>query len=288
VEDVGGRQEAAGLRTALYEENIMDYKEILYEVDHRVATITLNRPETLNAFTDVMLDEWTDALERAQQDDNVWVVVVTGAGRGFCSGGNVKGFAYAADREAPPLHAQRHHMRDGVHRVPRAVTRLEKPYIAAVNGPAAGAGMDMASMADIRIASERAKFVMSYVNMGLVTGDGGAYFLPRIVGVSRAYELMWGGEPFDAQEALRLGYVNHVVPHEQFAQFVQEYAGKFASKPPVAVQLIKNAVRKGLTTDLDTTLDYLEWAMLICRSTEDAKEGPRAWREKRPPVFTGR
>ncbi len=140
----------------------MDYKEILYEVDNRVATITLNRPETLNAFTDGMLDEWTDALERAQQDDHVWVVVVTGAGRGFCSGGNVKDFAYAADREAPPLHAQRHHMRDGVHRVPRAVARLEKPYIAAVNGPAAGVGMDMASMADIRIASARATFVMSY------------------------------------------------------------------------------------------------------------------------------
>jgi 2-(1,2-epoxy-1,2-dihydrophenyl)acetyl-CoA isomerase len=179
-------------------------------------------------------------------------------------------------------------MRYSVHRVPRAVAQLEKPYIAAVNGPAAGAGMDMASMADIRLASDGAKFVMSYVNMGLVTGDGGAYFLPRIVGVSRAYELMWGGEPFDAQEALRIGYVNHVVPHEQFPQFVKEYAGKFASKPPVAVQLIKNAVRKGLTTDLDTTLDYLEWAMLVCRSTEDAKEGPKAWREKRPPVFTGR
>jgi enoyl-CoA hydratase/carnithine racemase len=179
-------------------------------------------------------------------------------------------------------------MRYGVHRVPRAVAQLDKPYIAAVNGPAAGAGMDMASMADIRIASDRAKFVMSYVNMGLVTGDGGAYFLPRIVGVAKAYELMWGGEPFDAQEALRIGYVNHVVPHEEFSQFVKEYAGKFANKPPVAVQLIKRAVHKGMSTDLEATLDYLEWAMLICRSTEDSKEGPRAWKEKRPPVFTGR
>jgi 2-(1,2-epoxy-1,2-dihydrophenyl)acetyl-CoA isomerase len=266
----------------------MSYQEILYTVENRVATITLNRPETLNAFTEVMLQEWTDALYRAQRDDDVWVVVVTGAGRGFCSGGNVKGFAYAADQGPPPLHTQRNHMRDGVHQVPRAVAQLDKPYIAAVNGPAAGAGMDMASMADIRIASDKAKFVMSYVNMGLVTGDGGAYFLPRIVGVSRAYELMWGGEPFDAQEALRIGYVNHVVPHEHFPQFVTDYAGKFANKPPVAVQLIKRAVRKGLSTDLDTTLEYLEWAMLICRSTEDAKEGPRAWREKRPPVFTGR
>jgi 2-(1,2-epoxy-1,2-dihydrophenyl)acetyl-CoA isomerase len=266
----------------------MSYQEIIYEVEDRVATITLNRPESLNAFTDVMLSEWTDALQRAQRDDNVWVVVVTGAGRGFCSGGNVKGFVKAAAQEAPPLHTQRNHMRYGVHRIPRAVAQLDKPYIAAVNGPAAGAGMDMASMADIRIASDRAKFIMSYVNMGLVTGDGGAYFLPRIVGLSKAYELMWSGEPIDAQEALRIGYVNHVVPHEQFPQFVKEYAGKFATKPPIAVQLTKRAVLKGLTTDLDTTLDYLEWAMLICRSTEDAKEGPRAWREKRPPVFTGR
>jgi 2-(1,2-epoxy-1,2-dihydrophenyl)acetyl-CoA isomerase len=266
----------------------MSYQEIIYGVENHVATITLNRPESLNAFTEVMLSEWTEALQRAQRDENVWVVVVTGAGRGFCSGGNVKGFAYAAEQEAPPLHTQRNHMRYGVHQVPRAVAQLDKPYIAAVNGPAAGAGMDMASMADIRIASDRARFVMSYVNMGLVTGDGGAYFLPRIVGLSKAYELMWSGEPIDAQEALRLGYVNHVVPHNQFPQFVKEYAGKFASKPPVAVQLIKRAVRKGLTTDLDTTLDYLEWAMLICRSTEDSKEGPKAWREKRSPVFTGR
>jgi enoyl-CoA hydratase/carnithine racemase len=266
----------------------MSYQEIIYEVENRVATITLNRPESLNAFTEVMLSEWTEALQRAQRDENVWVVVVTGAGRGFCSGGNVKGFAYAAKQEASPLHTQRNHMRYGVHQVPRAVAQLDKPYIAAVNGPAAGAGMDMASMADIRIASDRARFVMSYVNMGLVTGDGGAYFLPRIVGLSKAYELMWSGEPIDAQEALRLGYVNHVVPHNQFPQFVKEYAGKFANKPPVAVQLIKRAVRKGLTTDLDTTLDYLEWAMLMCRSTEDSKEGPKAWREKRSPVFTGR
>jgi 2-(1,2-epoxy-1,2-dihydrophenyl)acetyl-CoA isomerase len=266
----------------------MSYQEIMYTVANRVATITLNRPETLNAFTETMLAEWTDALRQAQRDENVWVVVVTGAGRGFCSGGNVKGFAQRADQGLPPLHAQRNHMRYGVHQVPRAVAQLDKPYIAAVNGPAAGAGMDMASMADIRIASDKARFVMSYVNMGLVTGDGGAYFLPRIVGLSRAYELMWGGETIDAQEALRMGYVNHVVPHEQFQQFVKEYAGKFASKPPVAVQLIKRAVRKGLSTDLDNTLDYLEWAMLICRSTEDAKEGPRAWHEKRPAVFTGR
>jgi 2-(1,2-epoxy-1,2-dihydrophenyl)acetyl-CoA isomerase len=266
----------------------MRYQEILYEVEDHVATITLNRPETLNAFTNVMLEEWTDALQRSQRDDEVWVVVVTGAGRGFSSGGNVKGFASNADQEAPPLHAQRDRMRYGVHQVPRMVAQLDKPYIAAVNGPAAGAGMDMASMADIRIASDRAKFVMSYVNMGLVTGDGGAFFLPRIVGLAKAYELMWGGEPFDAQEALNIGYVSHVVPQEEFPQFAKEFAGKFAKKPPVAVQLIKKAVRKGLTTDLDSTLDYLEWAMLICRSTEDAKEGPRAWRDKRPAVFTGR
>jgi 2-(1,2-epoxy-1,2-dihydrophenyl)acetyl-CoA isomerase len=265
----------------------MSYREILYTVENHVATITLNRPETLNAFTEVMIAEWTEALGQAQRDEQVWVVVVTGAGRGFCSGGNVKGFAQRAEQTFPPVYTQRDHMRYGVHQVPRAVAQLDKPYIAAVNGPAAGAGMDMASMADIRIASDKARFVMSYVNMGLVTGDGGAYFLPRIVGLSKAYELMWSGETIDAQEALRIGYVNHVVPHEQFPQFIKEYAGRFASKPPVAVQLIKRAVRKGLTTDLDNTLDYLEWAMLICRSTDDSREGPRAWREQRPPVFTG-
>ena len=266
----------------------MNYEEIIYEVDNRVATITLNRPESLNAFTDQMLTEWTDALLRAQADDEVWVIMVTGAGRGFCSGGNVKGFVYGDGDSRPPLFTQRNHMRHGVHRVPRAVSQLDKPYIAAVNGPAAGAGMDMASMADIRIASDKARFVMSYINMGLVTGDGGAYFLPRIVGLGKAYELIWGGEPFGAEEALQMGYVNHVVPHEEFAGYARSYAEKFARKPPIATQLIKRAVRKGLHSDLDSTLDYLEWAMLICRSTEDSQEGPRAWREKRAPEFTGR
>jgi enoyl-CoA hydratase/carnithine racemase len=266
----------------------MNYQESIYAVESRVATITLNRPETLNAFTEVMVEEWADALCQAQRDENVRVVVVTGAGRGFCSGGNGKGFAQTAAQEAASVQAQRNHMRHGIHQVPRAVAQLDKPYIAAINGPAAGAGMDMASMTDIRIASDKARFVMSYVNMGLVTGDGGAYFLPRIVGLSKAYELMWSGETIDAQEALRIGYVNHVVPHEQFPQFVKAYAGKFASKPPVPVQLIKRAVRKGLSTDLDNTLDYLEWAMLVCRSTEVAREGLRTWREHRPPVFLGR
>lgn len=268
----------------------MNYQEILYDIEDRVATITLNRPESFNSFTPLMLTEWTDALNRSQANDDVWVIVVTGAGRGFCSGGNVKGFAEKADQQdAPPaLYTQRDHMRHGVHRVPRTVAQLDKPYIAAVNGPAAGAGMDMASMADIRIASDNAKFVMSYVNMGLVTGDGGAYFLPRIVGIAKAYELMWSGDSFDAKEALQMGYVNHVIPHDEFAQFTKNFAKKLASKPPVAVQLIKRAVRKGLDSDLDSTLDYLEWAMLMARSTDDSKEGPRAWREKRPPVFTGR
>ncbi len=266
----------------------MDYQEIIYTVEDRVAIITLNRPENLNAFTPTMLTEWVDALQTAQADDEVWAVMVTGAGRGFCSGGNVKGFAANADQAPPALHTQRNHMRHGVHRVPRAVAQLDKPYIAAVNGAAAGAGMDMASMADIRLASDRAKFIMSYVNMGLVTGDGGAYYLPRIVGLAKAYELMWQGEAFDAQEALRIGYVNHVVPQDEFMSFALDYVKKIAAKPPVAVQLIKRAVRKGMTSDLDTTLDYLEWAMLMCRSTEDSKEGPRAWRDKRPPVFTGR
>ena len=169
----------------------MDFEQILYEKSDGIATITLNRPERMNAFTDVMLREWAHALEDARTDREVRVVILTGAGRGFCAGADLKGQmlgegAGAPAPSGPPSAADRRNwLRDGVHAVPRAVQLLDKPYIAAVNGSAVGAGMDMASMADIRIVSESAKFAMSYVKVGLVPGDGGCFLLPRIVSRTR-------------------------------------------------------------------------------------------------------
>jgi 2-(1,2-epoxy-1,2-dihydrophenyl)acetyl-CoA isomerase len=175
-----------------------------------------------------------------------------------------------------------------VHYVPRAVQLLDKPYIAAVNGAAVGAGMDMASMADIRIASDAAKFAMSYVKVGLVPGDGGCYFLPRIVGVAKALELIWTGDFIDPEEALRIGYVSQVVPGDKLMDATRELALRLAQGPAVAMQLAKRLVYRGLESSWHEAFEQANTAMAIAQSTEDAREGPRAFRESRPPKFTGR
>ena len=268
----------------------MDFEQILYEKSDGVATITLNRPERMNAFTDVMLREWAAALEDARLDRDVRAVIVTGAGRGFCAGADLRGGSgIASDGAAPPTAADRRNwLRDGVHYVPRAVQLLDKPYIAAVNGAAVGAGMDMASMADIRIASESAKFAMSYVKVGLVPGDGGCYFLPRIVGIAKALELIWTGDFIDPAEALRIGYVSKVVPGENLASAAREFALRLAQGPAVAMQLAKRLVYRGLDAGWHEAFEQAGSAMAIAQSTEDAREGPRAFVESRQPKFMGR
>jgi 2-(1,2-epoxy-1,2-dihydrophenyl)acetyl-CoA isomerase len=263
-------------------------EELLYEKQDGIATITLNRPERMNAFSPDMLQRWAEAIGDADHDDAVRVVIVTGAGRGFCAGMDVKDRA-SSDRDGRfDVVADRHHLRDSVHRVARAVARLEKPYLAAINGAAVGAGMDMASMADIRFAADTAKFGMSFIKVGIVPGDGGAYHLPRIVGRAKALELIWTGDLFDAEEALRIGYVSRVVPADRLMEEAQAFARRLADGPAVAIQLSKRLVDQSAAVDYDTALDLAESAMLIARSTEDAREGPRAFAEKRSPKFTGR
>ena len=263
---------------------------VLYDVQDHIATLTLNRPEKLNAFDDDLLGQWVERLQEAHLDDGVRVIVVTGAGRGFCSGANVqregRGSGVLGDPNAPA--SNRNSLRNSVQPVPRILQNIEKPYIAAVNGAAVGAGMDMASMADIRIASDRAKFGMAYVRMGLVPGDGGAYWLPRIVGMATALELMWTGRLFMADEALAIGYVSKVVPHDDLLPETMEYAGRIAKMPAVSVQLIKRLAYRSAVTGAHEALEMAEHAMVIARSTEDAKEGPRAFMEKREPNFQGR
>jgi enoyl-CoA hydratase/carnithine racemase len=268
----------------------MDYEAILYDVQDRVATITLNRPERMNSFSDALLSEWADAIRRSSTDDEVRAVIVTGAGRAFCAGADLR----ASGSEDRILQAERNpgerrnSLRFSVHRVPIALQQLDKPYIAAVNGAAVGAGMDMASQADIRIASDQARFGMSYVNVGLIPGDGGAWLLPRLVGVQKALDLIWSGELFDAQAALEMGYVTKVVPHESLMAEARAYAQRLAEGPPVAIQMAKRLVYRGMDQTFMEGLEAAQAAMTIVQSTEDSKEGPRAFREKRKPVFEGR
>jgi len=258
----------------------MEFQDILYTKEDGIATITLNRPQTLNALSPRLSDEWIAAIEEAKVDDEVRVLVVTGVGRAFCSGANPR--ALDAMRE-------HHHQGDTpTSGMPRALADFNKPYIGSINGPAVGGGMDMASLCDIRIASDQARFGMLYVRMGVVPGDGGCYFLPRIVGLAKACELIWTGRIIDAEEALRIGYVSRVVPHEELKAATRELAMQLAKGPAVAIGLDKQLIYRCWSLDLEAALAAHEEAYLVVRDTEDAKEGPRAWVEKREPVFKGR
>lgn len=267
----------------------MAYEAILYDVEDGVATITLNKPERLNAFDDQMLTEWHDAIVEADQDSNVRAVIITGAGRGFCSGMNVAAEASGSGilRTEATVSTRRHSLRDRVHPIPRALIQLEKPYIAAINGAAAGAGMDMASMADIRFASSTARVGMTYVRMGLIPGDGGTYSLPRIVGTQKALDMIWTGKMITAQEALEIGYVMAVYEPDELMPKVKEYAKQIARGPATAVQLAKKLVYRSENIPFDEHLDMAQMAMFIAQSTEDAREGPKAFVEKREPQFKG-
>ncbi len=267
----------------------MNFEQVLYDKSDGVATITLSRPERLNAFTRQMLDEWYAALQDAHLDPDVRAIILTGAGRGFCTGADVRaGAAEGLMQRERSLAENRNFLRDSVQRIPRLLALMEKPYIAAVNGAAVGAGMDMASMADIRFAADTARFGMTYVRMGLIPGDGGCYYLPRIVGLARALELIWTGRLFDAQEALAMSYVSAVVPADQLMDYTREFALKLAAGPAVAIQQAKRLTYRSLELDVDGALDLAQQAMLLCQTTEDAREGPRAFVEKRDPQFKGR
>ena len=266
----------------------MAYQEIIYDVADRIATITLNRPERMNSFSDTLLFEWADAIQVSAKNEEVRAVIVTGAGRAFCAGADLKARAEQNATEDPTPVERRNGLRNTVHQVARALQGMDKPYIAAVNGAAVGAGMDMCSQADIRIASDKARFGMTYVNVGLIPGNGGAWLLPRILGVQKALDLLWSGEIFDAQTALDLGYVKSVVPHDDLMSEAMAYAKKVAAGPPIAIQLMKQLVYRGLSLSFPEALLAAQSAMTLAQSTEDSKEGPRAFVEKRAPDFKGR
>ena len=263
-----------------------DYKSLIYEVKDAIATLTLNRPERLNALGGTLRDDLYDAVLRASGDADVRVIVVTGAGKGFCSGGDVKAMNEVKEGRAErPLIDKVAPLRD---RVLLAMRDAPQPVIAAVNGAAAGAGMNLALGCDIRLASTAAKFTQAFVKRGLHPDWGGTYFLPRIVGMARACELIFTGEIIDAQTALGLGIVSAVHPPEELMPATYEIARKIAAGPPIAIRLAKRALYHGLDVDLRSALEFETFAQNICFETEDATEGIRAFGEKRAPVFKGR
>lgn len=258
--------------------------DLEYSVDGAVATILLNRPDRKNAFTLNMVDDWAAALERAGGDDSVRVVVLTGAGDAFCSGVDLDDFK---GEKRGPLQ-EKELLTGRVHRVARAMASLSKPVIAAVNGVAVGAGMDMSLMCDIRIANRSARFSEGYIRVGLVPGDGGCYFLPRIVGASTALRLLWTGEFVDADRALAMGLVSDVVGDGDLMTEVYSLADTIAGRAPVAVETIKRAVYQGFDQTLDAALDSISSHQAVVLSTDDSAEAFDAFRERREPVFRRR
>ena len=192
----------------------MNEEHVLYEVTDHIALITLNRPEAKNAFSPEMIRLWREYLEEAKKDDRIRVIVVTGKGDTFCSGGDIRDMAEGKLKSWD----MKRFLWDGVHRIVLTLEDLDKPVIAAINGAAMGAGMDMAIMCDLRVCSDKAKLAESYIMMGLIPGDGGAYFLPRVAGVSKALELLLTGDVLTPEEALKLGIVNRVVPHNRLME----------------------------------------------------------------------
>jgi enoyl-CoA hydratase/carnithine racemase len=268
---------------------------VLYRLEGATALLTLNRPERLNAFNPPMLERWVACLEQAQADPAVRAIVLTGAGRGFCSGGDVSrmGAQASAGGEADdagrstPLQIKEG-LRGSVQRIPLTLQRIDKPVIAAINGAATGAGLDMALMCDIRFAAAGARLGETYSKVGLVPGAGGAYFLPRLVGTAKALELFWTGDLIDAEEALRVGMVNRVYPAEQLMPKTLEFAERIGNAPPLSIRLIKRAVYQSATLDLATSLDLISSHMTIARSSRDHVEAIAALREKRAGRFEGR
>ena len=264
----------------------MTYKCLLYDVKDRIATLTLNRPERLNALGDTLREDFYDAITKAADDPDVGVMVVTGAGRGFCSGGDVKSMNERVQTGATaPVMEKFAPIRD---RAILAMRDCPKPIIAAINGPAAGAGFNLALACDMRIASTAARFSQAFVKRGIGPDWGGSWFLPRIVGTAKANELILTGDTIDAAEALRLGIVNSVVAPEELMPAAYKLAGKIAAGPPVAIALSKRAIYHNLEVDLRAGLEFETFAQNLCRETEDSKEGARAFVEKRAPVVRGR
>jgi 2-(1,2-epoxy-1,2-dihydrophenyl)acetyl-CoA isomerase len=262
--------------------------DLEYSVKDHVATLLLNRPEKKNAFTDGMLTQWRQSLLDAQDDPDVRVIVVTGAGDAFCSGGDLGRRSHQLTADEPTVLERKQRFGRTTHSVALTIPQIDKPIIAAVNGAAVGAGMDMALMCDIRLAARSARFAEAYVRVGLIPGNGGCYFLPRIVGVARALELLMTGEFVGADEALRIGLVNQVYDDDKFLESAYGYAKKIAAMPPVAVGMIKRTVYQSLTCDLRTSLELIASQMTIVQTTQDYREAISAYKGKRAGVYKGR
>ncbi len=259
----------------------IDYREIIFEERGPIAILTLNRPDIRNAFTHMeMIDEIVDVCQRVQDSETVSVLVVTGSGSSFSSGGNVKDMYRKEGMFSGDPNDVRQNYRKGIQRVTLAFQRLDVPAIAAVNGPAMGAGCDLTCMCDIRIASEKARFGETFVSVGLIPGDGGAFLLPRVVGFSKALEMAFTCRVIDASEALRIGLVSEVVSPEKLLERSMEVAGEIAQHPTRILRLAKRLFYLSQGRSLEETLELSCSFQALCHHSPEHMEALEAFFER--------
>jgi enoyl-CoA hydratase/carnithine racemase len=262
--------------------------KVLYKQDGAIVTITLNDPGMRNPISESeMVEGIVDAIDRLNADTSVRVAILTGAGSAFSSGGDLRKMKadFAARSEKPAMTPR--YYKFGIQRIPLAFEKLDVPIIAAVNGPAIGAGLDLACMCDMRIAAETARFAESFVKVGIVPGDGGAWLLPRVVGFSKACEMAFTGDMLNAAEALACGLVSRVVPDVELLDAARALAGRIAVNPPQAVRMAKRLLMEGRHTRLDTLLEMSAAMQALTHATADHREAVDAFLEKRKPGFKG-
>jgi 2-(1,2-epoxy-1,2-dihydrophenyl)acetyl-CoA isomerase len=263
----------------------MPYEHIDVTDDSGITTIMLNRPEKLNALAGHMRRDLAEALEHAGSDRTVHVVVITGAGRAFCAGGDIRAMAELIEEKDADEFSR---LLGSARRVITAIRQMTKPVIASVGGPASGAGFNLALACDLRIASTDASFSQSFVKVGLHPDWGGTYFLPRLVTPNKACELFFLGETLDADEALRLGIINYLVEPAELERETRKLAERLRAAPAISVAAAKQAVYMSQSAEMEDMLRFETEAQLRCFESEDGREGVRAFLEKREPKFTGR
>jgi enoyl-CoA hydratase/carnithine racemase len=261
---------------------------LLFEKSEHVVTLTINRPESRNPLGEDGDGElFADAAARINADRDLRCVILTGAGKAFSAGGNLKAMRERAGTFAGPGIAIRERYRSGIHRMVRAIWNIEVPVIAAVNGPAIGLGNDVACLADLRIAADSAVFGATFLKVGLVPGDGGAWILPRTIGAARAAELFFTGDTIDAATALAWGLVSRVVPAAQLPDEARTLAARVCRQPPDVLRMTKRLMREGQNTSFDTIMEMSAAMQSIAHLTKDHEEAVAAFFEKRDPKFTG-
>jgi len=266
----------------------MSYSQILFEKDGAVATVTMNRPEKLNAYSEIMVHEILAALADARDDDSIRAVVLTATGRGFCSGGDIsRDFQYPARYRGHRLESMLE-MRENMHALIRFLYRFDKPVIAAINGAAVAGGLTLALACDFRIAAESARLGDTSLKFALIPDEGGAYFFPRAMGIDRALKMSLLSEIYPARQALELGLVTEVVADAELMDRARALSQKLAEGPPIAMRLTKRMMYKQRTMELDNALEDAAMATLVSNYTEDVKEGTAAFHEKRKPRFQGK